>query len=122
MANGQNLPVCLNLIFGMSIFWPVSPIETFCFVWFFFFTCLFSFYLLDSLFFGFQPENLLYADESDKAALKISDFGLSKMLYGEQGNTSTVCGTPGYCGKVRTACCYYYYYFYFLNRIKDGAY
>jgi len=49
----------------------------------------------------------LYADKADTAALKIADFGLSKMLYGEQGNTSTVCGTPGYCGKVRTACCYF---------------
>lgn len=49
----------------------------------------------------------MYADESENAALKISDFGLSKMLYGEQGNTSTVCGTPGYCGKVRTACFYF---------------
>ena len=48
----------------------------------------------------FQPENLLYANQSDDAPLKIADFGLSKMLYGEQGNTNTVCGTPGYCGKV----------------------
>ncbi|KAL9986398.1 hypothetical protein ACROYT_G000541 [Oculina patagonica] len=44
-----------------------------------------------------KPENLLYADDKDTAALKIADFGLSKMLYGEQGNTNTVCGTPGYC-------------------------
>lgn len=44
-----------------------------------------------------KPENLLYASEEEDAQLKIADFGLSKMLYGEQGNTSTVCGTPGYC-------------------------
>lgn len=48
-----------------------------------------------------KPENLLYADQSEQAALKIADFGLSKMLYGEQMNTATVCGTPGYCGKVK---------------------
>lgn len=44
-----------------------------------------------------KPENLLYnLDENGKEVLKIADFGLSKMLYGEE-NTSTVCGTPGYC-------------------------
>lgn len=43
-----------------------------------------------------KPENLLYLDQSDNAALKIADFGLSKMLYAEE-NTATVCGTPGYC-------------------------
>ena len=48
----------------------------------------------------FKPENLLYnLDENGREVLKIADFGLSKMLYGEE-NTSTVCGTPGYCGKV----------------------
>ena len=45
----------------------------------------------------FQPENLLYADTTDSCPLKIADFGLSKMLLGDFG-TSTVCGTPGYCG------------------------
>lgn len=44
-----------------------------------------------------KPENLLYADKSETSDLKIADFGLSKMLYGEQCNTATVCGTPGYC-------------------------
>lgn len=43
-----------------------------------------------------KPENLLYLDETENAALKIADFGLSKMLYGDD-NTATVCGTPGYC-------------------------
>lgn len=43
-----------------------------------------------------KPENLLYADKEEKASLKIADFGLSKALYGEE-QTSTVCGTPGYC-------------------------
>ena len=53
-----------------------------------------------SFLFAFKPENLLYnLDENGKEVLKIADFGLSKMLYGEE-NTSTVCGTPGYCGKV----------------------
>lgn len=36
----------------------------------------------------------------ENALLKIADFGLSKALYGEE-QTSTVCGTPGYCGKVK---------------------
>jgi len=36
----------------------------------------------------------------ENASLKIADFGLSKALYGEE-QTSTVCGTPGYCGKVK---------------------
>ena len=44
-----------------------------------------------------QPENLLYADPSENAVLKIADFGLSKMLQ-DQVNTDTICGTPGYCG------------------------
>jgi len=50
----------------------------------------------------FQPENLLYADTTDACPLKIADFGLSKMLLGDFG-TSTVCGTPGYCGKLLIA-------------------
>lgn len=54
----------------------------------------------------------MYASEEEDAQLKIADFGLSKMLYGEQGNTSTVCGTPGYCGKARTACCHFSLIFY----------
>ena len=44
-----------------------------------------------------QPENLLYSDTSENAILKVADFGLSKMLQAEIA-TSTVCGTPGYCG------------------------
>ena len=47
---------------------------------------------------NFQPENLLYGDPSEEAPLKIADFGLSKILNGDPA-TSTVCGTPGYCGK-----------------------
>jgi len=42
----------------------------------------------------------LYLNESEDAPLKIADFGLSKMLYGDD-NTATVCGTPGYCGKFK---------------------
>ncbi|XP_052792506.1 calcium/calmodulin-dependent protein kinase type IV-like isoform X2 [Mya arenaria] len=43
-----------------------------------------------------KPENLLYENLSEKAKLKIADFGLSKII-GAQVTTNTVCGTPGYC-------------------------
>ncbi|XP_046862647.1 calcium/calmodulin-dependent protein kinase type IV-like [Xenia sp. Carnegie-2017] len=43
-----------------------------------------------------KPENLLYATERDDSALKLADFGLSKML-GNNVIMQTVCGTPGYC-------------------------
>ena len=59
----------------------------------------------------------MYADKDENAQLKIADFGLSKMLYGEQGNTSTVCGTPGYCGKARTACSFLLLFFWINSRV-----
>lgn len=43
-----------------------------------------------------KPENLLYENDSEDSNLKVADFGLSKMLQNEI-QTSTVCGTPGYC-------------------------
>uniref|UniRef100_A0A8C5D507 Calcium/calmodulin-dependent protein kinase type IV n=1 Tax=Gouania willdenowi TaxID=441366 RepID=A0A8C5D507_GOUWI len=43
-----------------------------------------------------KPENLLYADLTVNAALKIADFGLSKIID-DQMTMRTVCGTPGYC-------------------------
>jgi len=43
-----------------------------------------------------KPENLLYANPTPESALKIADFGLSKMLT-TSATMQTVCGTPGYC-------------------------
>ena len=34
----------------------------------------------DLMYFSFQPENLLYATDTDDSVLKLADFGLSKML------------------------------------------
>lgn len=42
-----------------------------------------------------KPENLLYADETESAAIKIADFGFAKLVT-EETNMSTMCGTPGY--------------------------
>ncbi|XP_071169840.1 calcium/calmodulin-dependent protein kinase type IV-like [Mytilus edulis] len=42
-----------------------------------------------------KPENLLYEDLTENSALKIADFGLSKILDHEV-QMNTVCGTPGY--------------------------
>ena len=47
----------------------------------------------------FQPENLLYKSPAEDAPLKIADFGLSKILS-NNATMQTVCGTPGYCGKL----------------------
>uniref|UniRef100_A0A4W3GUT8 Calcium/calmodulin-dependent protein kinase type IV n=1 Tax=Callorhinchus milii TaxID=7868 RepID=A0A4W3GUT8_CALMI len=53
-----------------------------------------------------KPENLLYADLSPNAALKIADFGLSKIVN-EQVTMKTVCGTPGYCApEILRGCAY----------------
>ncbi|XP_063434507.1 calcium/calmodulin-dependent protein kinase type IV-like [Mytilus trossulus] len=43
-----------------------------------------------------KPENLLYEDLREDSALKVADFGLSKILDHEV-QMNTVCGTPGYC-------------------------
>ena len=52
------------------------------------------------MYFSFQPENLLYATDTDDSVLKLADFGLSKMLTTDI-LMQTVCGTPGYCGMLR---------------------
>lgn len=41
-----------------------------------------------------KPENLLYSSPDPKAAIKISDFGLAKVINNEM--MSTACGTPSY--------------------------
>ena len=43
-----------------------------------------------------KPENLLYNSPDKGAILKISDFGLAKVLSSEL--MTTACGTPGYIG------------------------
>jgi len=43
-----------------------------------------------------KPENLLYLTEDDESIIKISDFGLAKMLDSGNQMMSTVCGTPSY--------------------------
>lgn len=42
-----------------------------------------------------KPENLLYETKEDESVIKISDFGLAKMIGDDQFAT-TACGTPGY--------------------------
>jgi len=44
-----------------------------------------------------KPENLLLSDTSETAEVKITDFGLSKMLDERTTIMKTACGTPGYC-------------------------
>mmetsp|Transcript_10848 Transcript_10848/g.17085 ORF Transcript_10848/g.17085 Transcript_10848/m.17085 type:complete len:183 (+) Transcript_10848:241-789(+) len=41
-----------------------------------------------------KPENLLYATTDSKAEIKITDFGLAKVLSNDL--MTTACGTPGY--------------------------
>jgi calcium/calmodulin-dependent protein kinase I len=43
-----------------------------------------------------KPENLLYLTEDDESIIKISDFGLAKLLDSPNQMMSTVCGTPSY--------------------------
>ncbi|KAG0232579.1 hypothetical protein BGW42_008093 [Actinomortierella wolfii] len=43
-----------------------------------------------------KPENLLFKDKSENAKLMITDFGLSKVLTGDNHVLMTACGTPGY--------------------------
>ncbi|XP_053423049.1 calcium/calmodulin-dependent protein kinase type IV isoform X2 [Nycticebus coucang] len=53
-----------------------------------------------------KPENLLYATPAPDAALKIADFGLSKIVE-HQVLMKTVCGTPGYCApEILRGCAY----------------
>ncbi|XP_063711519.1 myosin light chain kinase A-like [Symsagittifera roscoffensis] len=42
-----------------------------------------------------KPENILLASEADMTLIKVTDFGLSK-LVGEQSLMKTLCGTPNY--------------------------
>ncbi len=41
-----------------------------------------------------KPENLLYSDEGDRGIIKVSDFGISKII--NEGLTHTAVGTPSY--------------------------
>jgi serine/threonine protein kinase len=43
-----------------------------------------------------KPENLLYVDDSDDAAVKITDFGLAKRIKPGTSSLTTQCGTPNY--------------------------
>lgn len=43
-----------------------------------------------------KPENLVLADKSWNSEIKISDFGLSKMLKEEEEVMMTICGTKAY--------------------------
>ena len=45
-----------------------------------------------------KPENLLYEDNNEDSIIKVSDFGLSKVI--DSGTMMTACGTPGYVGKL----------------------
>lgn len=47
-----------------------------------------------------KPENILLKNKGDAAAIKITDFGLSKIFFAEDAEQEvlmkTACGTPGY--------------------------
>eukprot|EP00744_Colponema_vietnamica_P001930 GILI01003122.1.p1 GENE.GILI01003122.1~~GILI01003122.1.p1 ORF type:complete len:325 (+),score=117.91 GILI01003122.1:112-1086(+) len=43
-----------------------------------------------------KPENLLYETEADDATIKISDFGLARLVSSSSEIMTTACGTPGY--------------------------
>merc|ERR1712000_4200 len=43
-----------------------------------------------------KPENLLFSDPSPKARLKVTDFGLSKVMENSSTVLQTQCGTPAY--------------------------
>jgi len=43
-----------------------------------------------------KPENLVLVDNSPDSEIKISDFGLSKILNDDQATMQTVCGTRAY--------------------------
>lgn len=44
-----------------------------------------------------KPENILLVSKEPESAIKIADFGLSKIINGAQSTMSTVCGTWAYC-------------------------
>ena len=41
-----------------------------------------------------KPENLMCTGEGEELTVKLTDFGLSKVLYTEKQMTYSVCGTP----------------------------
>ena len=43
-----------------------------------------------------QPENILLSDKTDKAVIKLCDFGFCKTLKGNEATLQTRCGSPGY--------------------------
>lgn len=43
-----------------------------------------------------KPENLLYLDENLDSTIKVSDFGLARILDSKSQLMSTMCGTPAY--------------------------
>ena len=43
-----------------------------------------------------KPENMLLARKGDLSAVKLTDFGLSKMIDQQSQIMKTACGTPGY--------------------------
>lgn len=47
-----------------------------------------------------KPENILMSDRTDRATIKIADFGLATVFVDDSGgaasNLETRCGTPGY--------------------------
>ena len=43
-----------------------------------------------------KPENLLYATTDPNSIIKITDFGLAKVINNDL--MTTACGTPGYVG------------------------
>jgi serine/threonine protein kinase len=45
-----------------------------------------------------KPENILLEGSSSHPTVKITDFGLAR-LVGEQEMMTTLCGTPQYVGK-----------------------
>jgi len=42
-----------------------------------------------------KPENILYSDPSENAAIRVADFGLARVVSGNE-MMKTACGTPGY--------------------------
>jgi len=44
-----------------------------------------------------KPENILLDNTDDDSAIKVADFGLSKLLRGDDQVMRTVCGTWAYC-------------------------
>lgn len=43
-----------------------------------------------------KPENILYEEEDDTSIIKLTDFGMAKIVDSNKGVMSTVCGTQAY--------------------------